>query len=399
VKRSMWHRLGRLAVWGYAAGIGAFYAVAYLRTRSDATTAREHASSVSSAAVPAALPLVSVILPARDEERNIRTSVVSLLEQDYPSVEVIVVDDASTDRTPAILREIAAEHPYGKQLRVVRTEELPPGWAGKPHAIHTGASVARGEWLLLTDADTWHAPDALRTAVACALRDGMDLFSYGTTQELPDFWGRVLMPLAYMGIAMQYPAASVNDPTSPIAIANGQYILIKRALYDKLGGYASERLRQTVLDDRDLARATKQAGARMEMVDGRSLVSTRMYRGLAEHWRGWSKNAYAGSRGGAAFFVLMIAGLPLVTIVPFALALIGALTGRRQIAAAGGTATVAALAYRAWLQHEMHVPWRYVWTMPLAGAIFTGILGHGFWRSLTRRGVEWKGRSYVVRQE
>jgi hypothetical protein len=137
----------------------------------------------------------------------------------------------------------------------------------------------------------------------------------------------------------------------------------------------------------------------MEMVDGRGLVTTRMYRGLREHWRGWGKNAYAGSRGGAAFFLLMIAGLPLVTIIPFALVLGGLAARRGRVIAAGGAASAAALAYRAWLQHEMRVPWRYVWTLPLAGAVFTGILCRGVWRSLTHQGVEWKGRSYIVRQE
>lgn len=398
MKRSARRALGRLAPWIYAAGIVGFYGVAYVRTRANAASEQETGGRPLVLA-RAGLPRVSVILPARDEERNIRRSVASLLEQDYPDFEVIVVDDASTDRTPAILREIAAQHPRGQLLRVLRVEELPEGWAGKPHAIHTGASAATGEWLLLTDADTRHAPQALRSAVERALRDGMDLFSYGTTQELPDFWGRVLMPMAYMGIAMQYPAASVNDPTSPVAIANGQYILLKRALYDKLGGYANPHLRGTVLDDRDLARETKRIGARMEMVDGRGMVSTRMYRGLRDHWRGWGKNVYAGSRGGTAFFMLMIVGLPLVTITPFALTVGGLIARRPRIVAAGLVASAAAVAYRAWLQREMRVPWRYIWTLPLAGAVFTGILGRGFWRSLRRRGVEWKGREYVVRQE
>ena len=398
MERDARRALGRLAPWIYAAGIVGFYGVAYVRTRANATSEQE-AGGRALALAKSGLPRVSVILPARDEERNIRRSVTSLLEQDYPDFEVIVVDDASTDRTPEILREIAQHHPQGDRLRVLRVEALPHGWAGKPHAIHTGATAASGEWLLLTDADTRHAPEALRSAVERALRDGMDLFSYGTTQELPDFWGRVLMPMAYMGIAMQYPAASVNDPSSPVAIANGQYILLKRALYDKLGGYANPRLRRTVLDDRDLARETKQIGARMEMVDGRGMVSTRMYRGIREHWRGWGKNAYAGSRGGVAFFLLMIAGLPLVTIMPFALAVGGLATRRPRLVMSGAIASAAALAYRAWLQREMRVPWHYVWTLPLAGAIFTGILVRGALRSLSGRGVEWKGRSYVVRQE
>src|SRR5258706_457326 len=135
--------------------------------------------------------------------------------------------------------------------------------AGKPHALHTGAVMADGDWLLFTDADTRHEPGALRLAVARALADGDDLLSLGATQELPDFWGRVLMPLAYMGIAMQYPPREVNDPKSPVAIANGQYILLRRAMYRRIGGYAHPALRATVLDEPDLAAALHSGRGRL----------------------------------------------------------------------------------------------------------------------------------------
>jgi chlorobactene glucosyltransferase len=389
-------------LWGYATSIAAFYGVVWWRTRGERT--RAEPPSIRVGGTPAAgegerWPRVSVIVPARDEERNIRRSVESLLAQDYPNYDVLVVDDASTDRTPAILREVAATHPHGARLRTLRLDSLPAGWAGKPHALQSGAEQADGEWLLFSDADTRHQPDALRCAVASALHDGDDLLSLGTRQELPDFWGRVLMPMAYMGISLQYPAAKVNSPESSIAIANGQYLLIRKAIYDKLGGYATPAMRATVVDDRDLAREVKRAGGRLRMVDGRGLVSTRMYRGLGEHWRGWGKNVYAGSRGGPLFYLLMVAGLPMVTIVPFALALVGVLARRRQVVAAGTLAAGATLAYRAWLDREQGVPWYYAMTHPLAGAIFTGILARGLWRKLTGRGVEWKGREYQVAQD
>src|SRR5260221_2246278 len=198
--------------------------------------------------------------------------------------------------------------------------------------------MADGEWLLFTDADTRHEPGALRLAVARALADSDDLLSLGATEEVPDFWGRVLMPLAYMGIAMQYPPRKVNDPKRPVAIANGQYILLRRAMYRRIGGYAHPALRATVLDDRDLAAAVKRAGGRLELVDGRALVRTRMYHGLREHWEGWSKNAYAGSRGGGLFYLLMIACLPLICVVPFVLPLVALLARRPRVMLAGSGA-------------------------------------------------------------
>ncbi|MGH2516788.1 MAG: glycosyltransferase [Ktedonobacterales bacterium] len=411
--RMTWRRVSGALAWVEAAGVVGFYAVVARRTGVHRTPlqvpggahgrppdAPTGGGGMERDGEPvedrAEEPLVSIVLPARDEERNIRGCVESLLAQDYPRFEVIVVDDASTDATPAILAEIRREHPRRDRLGVVRVAMLPPGWAGKPHAIATGAEQARGEWLLFTDADTRHAPHALHPAMGLAREHGDDLFSLGTRQDVPDFWGRVLMPLAYTGIAMMYPPEQVNDPRSPVAIANGQYILLRRAMYERVGGYSAPRLRATVLDDRDLAREVKRAGGRMEMVDGRTLVSTRMYQALSEHWEGWSKNAYAGSRGGLPFYLVMIVGLPMVTIAPFALLLAGVVTRRSRFALPGAAAVAATLAYRSGVQREMAVPFRYAWTQPLAGAVFTGILLRSFWRVATGRGVVWRGRTIRV---
>lgn len=403
--RVTWRGLSGALVWAEAAGVAAFYAVVARRTLRvpggalfpAMSPAQPAATDLSEAhGTSDGEPLVSIILPARNEERNIRECVTSLLAQDYPRFEVIVVDDASSDATPALLDGLRREHPMRERLRVVRVETLPAGWAGKPHAIHTGVTQARGEWLLFTDADTRHVPHALSAAMGLAMAHGDDLLSLGTRQDVPDFWGRVLMPLAYTGIAMMYPAEKVNDPRSSVAIANGQYILLRRRLYDRIGGYAAPELRATVLDDRDLAQQVKRAGARMEMVDGRTLVATRMYQTLGEHWEGWSKNAYAGSRGGLPFYLLMIAGLPMVTIAPFALLLAGILSRRGRFALPGAAAVAATVAYRAQVQRGMAVPFRYAWTQPLAGAVFTGILIRSFWRVATGRGVVWRGRTIRV---
>ena len=382
-------------LWAYAASVAGFYALVARRTGSAGVRALP-AAKEANAASSAALPRVTIVVPARDEERNIRACVESLLAQDYPNFAVIVVDDVSTDATPAILDDIRRNHPQGARLEVTRVERLPEGWAGKPHALHTGAVLANGDWLLFTDADTRHRPEALRFAVQLAVERGDDLFSLATTQKLPDFWGRVLMPLAFMGIAMQYPAGAVNDPASPVAIANGQYILIRAETYRRLGGYASPRLRATVLDDRDLAAEVKRAGGRLELVDGRELVETRMYHGLREHWDGWSKNAYAGSRGGPLFFLLMLLGLPMTGIVPFALLALGLLGRRPRLALAAALPVAALLAYRARVNRELGVPRRYALTHPLAAAVFEGILARSFWRKLSRRGVAWRGRTYQV---
>ncbi len=402
--RSMAQR-ARLLWWAHALGVAGFYTFLWFRTRP-----KQSASLLSSAQPDVDLPAVSLIVPARNEEETIQRCVTSLLEQEYPDYEVIVVDDASTDRTPQILAEIARTHPQGKRLRVLHLHDLPAGWAGKPHALHAGAQEARGVFLLFTDADTWHAPQALATAVARAEEKRLDLLSLGTTQELPSFWERVMMPMAHLGISMQYPPDQVNDPDSPIALANGQYILLRRTVYERLGGYARPDLRATLLDDRDLALLVKKQGYALEMADGRGLVHVRMYSNLRETWRGWRKNVYLGSRGGLPFVLLQMLGLPMVAILPFLLPLWSWLTrclprpaGARTAPSAGEAAVLSLLElgplllYRRWLDRELNVPWYYGLTHPLAGLLFTGILAQSTWRIVTGRGVDWSGRNYFQR--
>jgi chlorobactene glucosyltransferase len=435
-KENREHSWLRLFLWLHAISVAIFYIVVWLRTapgRNDRVGANSEAATQSgdtcspdrvlsvnpfapagSGGVTPAQPskdasppiyrgelldrkdFVSIIVPARNEERNIRRCVTSLLEQDYPYFEVIVVDDGSTDGTAAILDEIAHLHPHGDLLWILRLRELPQGWAGKPHALHAGVQESHGAWLLFTDADTWHAPNALRTSVTRANEEGIDLFTLGSSQELPGFWDRVMMPLAYLGISMQYPSRLVNDPNSPVAIANGQYILIRRAVYDALGGYARPDLRSTILDDRDLARAVKKSGFRLRFVDGRDLVRAHMYHGLADTWRGWRKNAFLGSRGGLTFIFLQLIGLPLVSIMPFLLPLLMRVSRRTKREANILTLLELGplLAYRLWINDAMDVPWYYVFTHPLAGVLFTGILAQSTWRILTRKGVDWRGRTY-----
>lgn len=392
-------------LWGLSAGVTAFYVARLAQARADERSApplrplppaRPSPATTEAPAPVTTAPRVSVIVPARDEERNIVTCVESLLAQDYPNFEVIVVDDGSTDATPALLERLRATPAGRRLLRVTRVDDLPPGWAGKPHALHTGTRIASGEWLLFTDADTRHAPTALRSAVTRAVASGADLFTIGTTQELPDFWNRTLMPIAYMGISFMYPPFLVNNPHSRVAIANGQYLLIRHDVYDRLGGYDTDELRGTVVDDLALARVVKRSGARLLFVDGRGLVTTHMYHSLREHWNGWGKNAVAGTRGGALVFLLMAPGLPLITVTQFALVALGLLRRQPRLLLAGAPPLAATLAYRAYLDRMLGVPLRYGWTHPLGGVVFTGILARAFWRKLRGTTAPWKGRSYAA---
>ncbi len=409
-KRYWWQSLSRFVLWSHIIGVVGFYLVIWLRTlprRKDQLHILPRQDALPSTAdnpstADKAQPLVSIIVPARNEEQNIRRCVQSLLEQDYANYEVIVVDDGSTDGTESILDDLVRAHPHGKRLWVLRLRDLPADWAGKPHAIHSGVQEAQGDWLLFTDADTWHAPNALRSALTQALDEQADLFTLGSAQDLPTFWDRVLMPMAYLGITMLYPPALVNNPNNPLAVANGQYILIRRSVYDQLGGYARPELRSTLLDDRDLAHIVKSNGFRLRFVDSLGLVHVRMYRSFSAIWHGWRKNAYLGNRGGLAFALLELFGLPMISIVPFLLPLLPRLIRTKQGPAISMSEAVSAtvleltplLAYRLWLNRSLNVPWYYVFTHPLAGAVFEGILGQSMLYILSGKGVDWRGRRY-----
>src|SRR5579859_268186 len=179
-------------------------------------------------------PLVSIVVPVRNEARNLPALLPSLLTQAYPPdrYEVIAVDDQSTDQTPAILADFAARYP---QLSIVSGRPLPAGWKGKPWALHQGIAHARGEWLLCTDADTVHSPASLATSVYDAVTRGIDLYTITPRSIMVGPAERLIMPIVYLGIFSFYNPSAVNDPRSPTAIANGQYILIRRAVYDAVG--------------------------------------------------------------------------------------------------------------------------------------------------------------------
>jgi glycosyltransferase involved in cell wall biosynthesis len=226
-------------------------------------------------------PTVSIIIPARNEEANLAACLASLVTQTAVDFEIIVIDDHSTDRT----REIAQSFPG---VQVIAAAPLPAGWTGKNHAVTTGARAARGEWLLFTDADTVHLPGSLARALAEAQAKGVEFLSYSPAQIAVTFWEMATLPVVFAELARQYPPARVSDPDSPIAAANGQYILVRRRLYDVVGGHAP--IATEILEDVALARAVKSSGHKMFFRYAPDAVHTRMYRSWPQLRDGWTKN-------------------------------------------------------------------------------------------------------------
>jgi chlorobactene glucosyltransferase len=231
-------------------------------------------------------PLASILVPARNEQANIKLCVESLLAQgdDY---EIIVADDSSEDGTAAIVEGLAAQH---SNVCLIRVPPLPAGWLGKNHALHVAAQCANSDWLLFTDADTRHAPHQLGGVIARAERDGIAMLSLSPEQITHTWWERAVIPIIYDLLAQLYDFQQVNEPTHPQAAANGQFILIRRNVYEQIGGHAA--IRGEVLEDVLLARLVKRAGHRIWFGSGAGVVSTRMYRRFGEMWEGWTKNLY-----------------------------------------------------------------------------------------------------------
>lgn len=223
---------------------------------------------------------VSVIVPARNEEASLGSCLESLVSQTGIDFEIIVVDDRSTDRTCEIAESFS-------KVRVIEADPLPSRWTGKNNAVATGARAARGEWLLFTDADTVHTAGSLERAIAEAKQSNADVFSYSPEQLAVTFWEMAILPVVFSELARQYPPSKVSDPGSPEAAANGQYILIRREVYDAIGGHAA--VASEILEDVALARLVKKFGYKLRFRYSES-VRTRMYRSFAQLREGWTKN-------------------------------------------------------------------------------------------------------------
>lgn len=262
---------------------------------------------------PQIAPRVSVLVAARDEEANIETCVTTLLDQDYPNFELIVIDDRSRDRTPAILSRLQRQ--FGDRLRVVTVDKCLDGWFGKNHAMHAGVAVSGGDWLLFTDADCrQNSPHTLSIAMQEARTHGTDFLSIIPMLETRTVWERILQPACSLVLIIRFLPERVNDPKRRIAYANGAFMLMTRRGYDAIGGH--ERIRARLNEDIELARLAKQGGLRLRVVENKGLYQTRMYSTLLGAWRGWSR-IFAGAFASPGRVLAACAVVFLVVLVPW----------------------------------------------------------------------------------
>ena len=346
---------------------------------------------------PEELIELTVIVPARNEEDCLGDCLQSLVSQSEDIFELgkdwdlIVVDDGSTDRTAAIARSFA-------RVTVMEAEKLEPGWTGKANAVWTAARRARGRWLLFTDADTIHEPGGLRHGLHEAERHKVGMLSYSPRQIVTGFAQRSLMPLVFCELALAYPPARVSDPAQRIAAANGQFLLVEREAYRKLGGHPS--VAGEVLEDVELAVLAKRrrVGLRFRYAD--DIVSARMYRSTAAMIEGWTKNLQLLFNNALtlaifrAVDIFLLFGLPVL-----AFELWNARLGAHGLEWLGAGWILALLWLRNLFRYYRRVaksnfPFLDCAISPLGLPLFVVLLYRSWFQHRILKRVSWKGREY-----
>jgi glycosyltransferase involved in cell wall biosynthesis len=346
---------------------------------------------------PEQLIEITVIIPARDEQDCLSACLQSLVSQSEEIFELgkdwelVVVDDHSSDRTAEIARSFAG-------VSVLEAGKLEPGWTGKANAIWTAATHARGRWLLFTDADTIHEPGNLRRAMHEAERHKAGMLSYSPRQIVSGLAQRSLMPLVFCELALAYPPAKVSDPNQRIAAANGQFLLVEREAYRRLGGHAS--VSDRVLEDVELAYLAKRRRVGLQFRYADDAVATRMYRTTAAMIEGWTKNlallfdnTLALSLWRALDFLLLF-GLPMLAVE-----LWNARLGAHSLEWLGAGWLLAALWLRTLFRFyaraaKSNFPFVDCALSPLGLPLFVVLLYRSWFQHRILKQVSWKGRSY-----
>jgi glycosyltransferase involved in cell wall biosynthesis len=342
--------------------------------------------SPKEAALSVALPnSVAAIVPARNEESVIAACILSLARQ--PEIaEILVVNDQSSDQTASIVRGLMKKIP---NLRLLEAGSLPDGWVGKNHALWVGVQQAKSAWLLFTDADAEHEPNSAARALQIAQEHGAGLVSFSPDQITEKWYEKALIPYVYLRLAKKFSFDQVNNPVSSAAAANGQFLMIRRNVYDSIGGHRG--VAGEILEDVAIATRVKQVGHRIWFGSGKGLVRTRMYRSFGAMWEGWKKNLYRlmGGTPWAVFrelesslpwipFLLLFLGLKF----PFLLFLGVLFLIARQTSYGLDLA-------------RNHFPFSFIFYYVPAVVLYVGVLWASYRTHVNGR-IAWKGREYSM---
>jgi len=382
--------------------LGLSITVVWLRRHGDISRAVHRASMLTPDlfldAAPAS-PRVSVVVAARNEESNIERCIRSLVDQDYPDLQIIAVNDRSEDRTGAILAELQRSSP--QRLNVVTVTETRPGWHGKVNAVHTGMASADGAYLVFTDADCVQRSNrSITVALRYAVEHDIEFLSVIPVVAPACIWEAIVQPVAAGVLMFWNPPERVNDPRRPEAYANGAFMLLERRAYERIGGH--EAVRDALCEDMQLARIAKAAGVRLHVVQNRGLYETRMYETLRETWRGWSR-ILQGSLERPARVMLAAVVLSIISLGPWA-SLIGLGVAGGAAGAVGSSWGVPLAVWTLAAGAQLSVMFRFyplvsapprrALTYPLGALALLAILLDAWLKLLGLGATVWSGRSY-----
>jgi glycosyltransferase involved in cell wall biosynthesis len=350
---------------------------------------------------PSPAPPISVLVAAKDEEATIGDCVRSLLDQDYPDYELIVINDRSTDRTGQILDDLARESPEGK-LKIVTVKTLRAGWFGKNNAMREGVAIAGADWFCFADADCRQTSRrTLSMAVREAVENDVDFLSVLPVLETQSFWECLLQPVCSAIMLVWFNPRKVNDPNSPVAYANGAFMLMRRDCYRQIGTH--DRVKTEVNEDMHMARFAKQAGLTLRVTQNEDLYVVRMYASFAETWRGWARIFY-GCFGSLQRLLLSLVLLLVASILPWAslaIGVIGGLTAEPADAGKWWTLAFAALCagalqqsvtFRLYGLFRLHPAWALGY--PFGACLSVGILINAMMKLGGATRTVWRGTVY-----
>ncbi len=356
---------------------------------------------------PSNLPFVSILVPARNEEGKIGRCLASLLNQNYPYFEIIVIDDRSTDNTAQVIQSFVDGDQHNR-IKFVHGKDAPDGWIGKCNALAHAVTFASGDWFVFTDADTYHKPNSIRDAVYCAANDNADLVSFVPMQELGSFPEKLIMPLLLSSFLLGDPFHQVNDPECKRAYAYGQYIICRRDSYLAIGGHQS--VRNEIVEDHALAGVFKKKGYKIQVADGKTVYSVRMYTDLKSLWQGWTKNLYSLIDSRVPNLLIILFMINSVALFPYIqLILLGRMIvtgtgpGDVIVGSMAGMISMQFLMLVAWFektsQHHDGTDWRSFFMFPFGSIAVTVLYFHAAYLVWSGSQVNWKGRRYVVNSE
>ena len=336
-------------------------------------------------------PFISVLVPARNEERGIRECIDSLCNQVYSSYEVLVLDDGSTDSTPDILKELQEQ--YLDKLTIIYGASLPNAWVGKSHACYQLSMKAKGEYLLFTDADTIHSPYSLLSLVRTSSHYQADLLTAVPNQKLSSFWEHLMIPFMHVLYHGYLPNSMIySNHDSRFSAANGQLMLFRYDAYQEIDGHKS--VKSSLVEDIDIAKKIKQNKSKVVLANAIDIVSCSMYSGFNEVFMGFSKNFYSGLSERFSIFLFFVFHLFTAYVLPPIIIIFALISGNAELMQWGLLLTILGMFIRLSSTIQFSLPFFHIFLQPLSALFAIVIAGNSFLWSLPNSGRKWKGRTY-----